>query len=134
MNAVRRYTTLVVLFVLLPGQVGEAQNTTKPRPRLVLVIVADQFRYDYLSRFGPLFGKNGLRRLMREGATWTNANFDYVPTKTAPGHTAIMTGAPPAVTGIIANEWIGPRLRPALLRHFQRYSASSRRTSLRPAS
>jgi predicted AlkP superfamily pyrophosphatase or phosphodiesterase len=106
MNAVRRYTTLVVLFVLLPGQVGEAQNTTKPRPRLVLVIVADQFRYDYLSRFGPLFGKNGLRRLMREGATWTNANFDYVPTKTAPGHTAIMTGAPPAVTGIIANEWI----------------------------
>src|SRR5215831_2105939 len=75
------------------------------RPRLVLVIVADQFRYDYLDRFGDLFGMNGLKRLMRDGASWIDANYDQVPTYTAPSHATIMTGAYPALTGIVANEW-----------------------------
>ncbi len=75
------------------------------RPRLVLLIVVDQFRYDYLSRFGDLFGSRGLGRLMREGASWTEANFDHVPTHTAPGHAVFMTGASPSQTGIVANEW-----------------------------
>lgn len=75
------------------------------RPRLVLLIVVDQFRYDYLTRFGDLFGSRGIGRLMREGASWTEANFDHVPTFTAPGHAVFMTGAWPSQTGIIANEW-----------------------------
>ena len=75
------------------------------RPRLVLLIVIDQFRYDYLTRFGDLFGSRGLGRLLREGASWTEANFDHVPTFTAPGHATFMTGATPSQTGIIANEW-----------------------------
>jgi predicted AlkP superfamily pyrophosphatase or phosphodiesterase len=76
------------------------------RPRLVLVIVVDQFRYDFLERFGDLFAANGgLRRLMRDGASWTNANYDHMPTETAPGHATIMTGAWPSETGIIGNEW-----------------------------
>lgn len=79
---------------------------TTRRPRLVLLIVVDQFRYDYLERFGDLFGPRGIKRLMREGAFWVNANYDYMPTKTGPGHAAIMTGAPPAVTGMVGNEWI----------------------------
>jgi arylsulfatase A-like enzyme len=81
-------------------------GATTHRPRLVLLIVVDQFRYDYLERFGDLFGPRGIKRLMREGAFWANANFDHVPTKTAPGHAAIMTGAPPAATGMVGNEWI----------------------------
>ena len=75
------------------------------RPRLVLLIVVDQFRYDYLTRFGDLFGSRGIGRLMREGASWTEANFDHVPTFTAPGHAVFMTGAWPSQTGIVANEW-----------------------------
>lgn len=75
------------------------------RPRLVLLIVVDQFRYDYLTRFGDLFGSRGIGRLMRDGASWTEANFDHVPTFTAPGHAVFMTGAWPSQTGIIANEW-----------------------------
>lgn len=71
----------------------------------MLVIVVDQFRNDFLDRFGDLFGANGLRRLMRDGAQWTNANYDHMPTYTAPGHATIMTGAWPAETGIIANDW-----------------------------
>ncbi|HLL17121.1 MAG TPA: alkaline phosphatase family protein [Pyrinomonadaceae bacterium] len=81
-------------------------QTAGARPRLVLVIVVDQFRADYFERFGDLFAPNGgLRRLMRDGAQWTNANYDHMPTYTAPGHATIMTGAWPAETGIIANDW-----------------------------
>jgi predicted AlkP superfamily pyrophosphatase or phosphodiesterase len=75
------------------------------RPRLVLLIVVDQFRYDYLTRFGDLFVENGFRRLLRQGASWTEANYDHVPTYTAPGHSVLMTGAWPSQTGIIANDW-----------------------------
>lgn len=77
----------------------------RSRPRLVLLIVVDQFRYDYLTRFGDLFGAGGIRRLMHDGALWTNANFEHVPTFTAPGHAVFMTGASPSRTGIIANDW-----------------------------
>jgi predicted AlkP superfamily pyrophosphatase or phosphodiesterase len=75
------------------------------RPRLVLLIAVDQFRYDYLERFGDLFGAGGLRRLLRDGASWTDCNYDHVPTETAPGHATMLTGAWPSETGIIANLW-----------------------------
>lgn len=84
----------------------EAQSAAEgDRPRLVLLIVVDQFRFDYLKRFGDLFESRGIGRLMREGASWTNANFDHFPTYTAPGHATFMTGAWPARTGIVANDW-----------------------------
>lgn len=85
---------------------ASAQGTAPfARPRLVLLIVVDQFRYDYLERFDDLFVAGGLRRLMHEGAFWTQANYDHMPTYTAPGHATMMTGAWPAETGIIGNEW-----------------------------
>jgi predicted AlkP superfamily pyrophosphatase or phosphodiesterase len=81
-------------------------STRKPaKPRLVLLIAVDQFRYDYLERFGDLFAENGIRRLLREGASWSEANYDHVPTETAPGHATMLTGAWPSETGIIANDW-----------------------------
>lgn len=72
----------------------------------MLLIVVDQFRYDYLERFGDLFVANGLRRLLRDGASWTQSNYDHMPTYTAPGHSTMMTGAYPAESGIIGNEWL----------------------------
>lgn len=86
------------------AQPGRAPEPWR-RPRLVLLIAVDQFRYDYLERFGDLFGEGGLRRLQRDGASWVNANYDHVPTETAPGHATMMTGAWPAETGIVGNEW-----------------------------
>jgi predicted AlkP superfamily pyrophosphatase or phosphodiesterase len=77
--------------------------TTKPR--LILLIVVDQFRFDYLTRFGDLFGSRGIGRLVREGAQWTDAEYEYVPTYTAPGHAATMTGSWPKQNGIVGNEW-----------------------------
>ena len=78
---------------------------TDRAPKLVLVITVDQFRYDFLERFYRLFGRNGFRRLMTGGAVFTNANYDYIPTYTAPGHAAIFTGAGPAQNGIVGNLW-----------------------------
>jgi len=86
-----------------PGR-GVARAANK-RPRLVVLIVVDQFRYDYLTRFGDLFTSRGLGRLMRDGASWAEANYDHVPTYTAPGHATLMTGAWPSETGIIGNDW-----------------------------
>src|ERR1700693_4971372 len=71
-----------------PG--NTARRSKAARPRLVLLIVVDQFRYDYLTRFSDLFGSRGIGRLMRAGASWTGANFDHVPTFTAPGHAVFM--------------------------------------------
>jgi predicted AlkP superfamily pyrophosphatase or phosphodiesterase len=98
---------LLVVFVFHSSaqQRRSIQRTANDGPRLVLLIVVDQFRYDYLTRFGDMFTTRGLGRLMREGASWTDANFDHVPTFTAPGHAVFMTGAWPSQTGIIANEW-----------------------------
>jgi predicted AlkP superfamily pyrophosphatase or phosphodiesterase len=97
---------LVVLVVVSSAQRRpQPDNTRSKRPRLVLLIVVDQFRYDYLERFGDLFAANGLRRLMRDGASWTQSNYDHFPTYTAPGHGTMMTGAYPAETGIVGNDW-----------------------------
>ena len=87
------------------GQGRGAAPAANNRARLVVLIVVDQFRYDYLTRFGDLFTSRGLGRLVRDGASWTEANYDHVPTQTAPGHATLMTGAWPSETGIIANEW-----------------------------
>ncbi|HET6978829.1 MAG TPA: alkaline phosphatase family protein [Pyrinomonadaceae bacterium] len=96
--------------IILLSSVVPAQRRTQPslqkRPKLVLLIVVDQFRYDYLERFGDLFGPNGFRRLMRDGASWSQSNYDHMPTYTAPGHGTMMTGAYPAESGIIGNEWL----------------------------
>jgi predicted AlkP superfamily pyrophosphatase or phosphodiesterase len=103
--------TLSILFISFPinGQT-QRQNArlsaaTNGKPKLVLVIMVDQFRYDYLERFEDLFGKDGFRRLMNDGAFFTNANYDYVPTYTAPGHAAVHTGSVPAQNGVVGNEW-----------------------------
>jgi predicted AlkP superfamily pyrophosphatase or phosphodiesterase len=97
---------ILVLVVVGFGQRRPQQTPTFKRPRLVLLIVVDQFRYDYLERFGDLFVEDGLRRLMRDGASWTQSNYDHMPTYTAPGHATMMTGAYPAESGVIGNEWL----------------------------
>jgi len=111
----RRKIAFLLCFIILfatggPGTIIEAQrrvrNDTKPRKvRLVLGIVIDQFRYDYLTRFSDLFEGGGFKRLLNDGAVFTNANYIYIPTVTAPGHATFMSGSIPALNGIVGNEW-----------------------------
>ncbi len=75
------------------------------KPRLVVGIVVDQMKFDYLQRFHKHFGKNGFNRLMREGTNCVNTFYNYIPTYTAPGHASIFTGTTPAFHGIAGNDW-----------------------------
>ena len=89
------------------GQVRPAVTAGRAagrKPKLILLVVVDQFRLDYLYRFGAQYNA-GLARLMAQGAFFTNAHYEHCPTVTAVGHSTMLSGALPAVCGIIANEW-----------------------------
>ena len=74
-------------------------------PKLVVGIVVDQMRYDYLSRFYHRYSEDGFKRLMKGGFQLTNNHYNFVPTYTAPGHASIYTGTSPMNHGIIGNNW-----------------------------
>lgn len=74
-------------------------------PKLVVGVVVDQMRYDYLTRFWPRFGNDGFKKLIGEGFNLKNNHFNYVPTYTGPGHSSVYTGAAPETHGIISNNW-----------------------------
>jgi predicted AlkP superfamily pyrophosphatase or phosphodiesterase len=101
----KKLNILLFVFLSLAGfSFLKAQSTT-PEPKLVVGIVIDQMRYDYLYRFESLYGENGLKKLMNKGSNFTFAHYNYVPTYTGPGHTSIYTGTTPYFHGIIANDW-----------------------------
>ncbi|MEP7363526.1 MAG: alkaline phosphatase family protein [Acidobacteriota bacterium] len=107
----RRRTLLPLLAALsLPAfsQTPAAPAKTAPaatrKPKLVLMIVVDQFRADYLWRFREQYN-GGLDRLMRQGAHFVNAYYEHFPTVTAVGHSTILSGATPSLSGIVGNDW-----------------------------
>ncbi len=75
------------------------------RPKLIVAILIDQLRYDYLERFSDQFGEGGFRLLTERGAFMTSANYEYGPTTTGPGHASFLSGATPDAHGVIGNEW-----------------------------
>jgi predicted AlkP superfamily pyrophosphatase or phosphodiesterase len=79
------------------------------RPKLVVVIVIDQFRGDYLERYRDQFGEGGFRLFLDRGAYFTDCNYDYANTRTAPGHATLFTGAYTSGHGIVANQWWDPQ-------------------------
>lgn len=85
----------------------EASNADKPK--LVVGIVVDQMRYDFLYRYSEKYSSGGFKRLMNEGFNCRNNHYDYAPTVTAAGHAAIFTGSIPAINGIIGNEWFNQK-------------------------
>ena len=74
------------------------------KPKLILAITVDQFRYDYLTRFRTEY-KAGFDRLLTKGAVFANANYIHFPTVTAIGHSTFLSGAIPSISGIVGNEW-----------------------------
>jgi len=77
-------------------------------PKLVVGIVVDQMRTDYIYRYWENFGEGGFKRLVREGSFQRDAHFDYMPTQTAPGHASVYTGTTPMHHGIVANDMFVP--------------------------
>ncbi len=94
------------LFCAAPRTVlAQIRPAERPRPKLAVVIVIDQFRADYLSRYAPFFGEGGFKYLMRGGANLTNAHYTHATTYTGPGHALIGSGSYGHTSGIIGNRW-----------------------------
>src|SRR5690606_35397193 len=105
-NFMKKFSALV--FVALSVFSLNAQNTKSAdneKPKLVVGIVVDQMRWDFLYRYETKYGKGGFKRLMNEGYNLNNVMINYVPTVTALGHTSIYTGSVPSIHGIAGNDW-----------------------------
>lgn len=82
-----------------------AVGQIKEKPKMVVGIVVDQMRLDYIYRYWDRFGDDGFKKLINEGAFCSNTHYNYVPTFTGPGHASIFSGATPANHGIVSNDW-----------------------------
>jgi len=109
------------LLLLLAANVAYAQKPVSSKPKIIVGIVVDQMRYDYLYRYQRHYGPGGFNRLLEGGFSCENTHFNYVPTYTGPGHAAIYTGTTPSMNGIIGNDWWDPELRA------KRYCTSDKR-------
>ena len=110
---------LLILFLSLSCKSQDVVNDKKAtntvtittNPKLVVGIVVDQMRYDYLTRFYDRFGDGGFKRMINEGFNCKNNHFNYIPTKTAAGHASIFTGTTPKYHGVIGNDWFDKELK-----------------------
>jgi predicted AlkP superfamily pyrophosphatase or phosphodiesterase len=100
----KKLAAILSAFVLLAVAPSTAQRPDSSDIRLLLLIVVDQFRYDYLTRFRTEY-TGGIKRLLTDGAVFTDANLEHYPTVTAIGHATMLSGATPSVSGIIGNDW-----------------------------
>lgn len=98
---------LSILLLGIPAFCTSAQTTQSlARPKLVVGIVVDQMRWDYLYRYYNRYGNDGFKRLLGEGFNCQNTHINYMPSFTAPGHACIYTGSVPSIHGIAANDWL----------------------------
>jgi predicted AlkP superfamily pyrophosphatase or phosphodiesterase len=89
-------------------------ETTIKKPKLVIGIVIDQMRYDYLTRFADRYGKDGFNRILKNGFSLENAHYNFTPTYTAVGHASIYAGTSPSNHGIISNNWYDKVLKKSI--------------------
>ena len=95
-----------ILFFLTLLSLGTAFAQNKPeKPKLIVGIIVDQMRQEYLYRFADRYKEGGFKRLMNDGFMMKNGHYNYIPTYTGPGHASVYTGTTPATHGIIGNSW-----------------------------
>lgn len=99
------FSTLALSLFCLAAFAQTNRPAATQQPKLVVGIVVDQMRYDYIYRYWNKFGTDGFKRLVNEGFFCRNTHYNYVPTYTGPGHASIYTGTTPEIHGIIANDW-----------------------------
>ncbi|MCR9252478.1 MAG: alkaline phosphatase family protein [bacterium] len=102
----RGFALTLFLFIFFNPTFSQSQE----RPKLIVGIVVDQMRIDYLYRYEDKFGDDGFKRLMNDGFYSVNTHYNYTPTNTGPGHASIFSGTTPANHGIIGNEWYSKEL------------------------
>ena len=97
----------LLLIGLLPPFFSLQAQEEKPfeTPKLVVGIVVDQMRFDYLTRFWDRYSEDGFKRMVNKGFNAKNHHFNYIPTATGPGHASVYTGTTPSIHGILGNNW-----------------------------
>src|SRR5690625_442225 len=95
---------LFLIFALLFSGVTIAQDVE--RPKLVVGVMVDQMRWDYLYRYYDRYGDDGFKRMLNQGYSMENTYIDYLPTYTAVGHSSVYTGSVPAIHGIAGNNFV----------------------------
>ena len=102
-NSFKLLSISTILLVFLSFFQTKAQDDSNPK--LVVGVIIDQMRADYLYKYQDRYGEDGFKRLIRNGFNYKNANVNYIPSETAPGHASIYTGTTPSYHGIIGNSW-----------------------------
>ncbi|WP_418502290.1 alkaline phosphatase PafA [Flagellimonas sp.] len=97
---------LLLIFFICSSSIGQRTNSRLERPKLVVGIVVDQMRWDYLYRYYDRYGEEGFKRMLNQGFSAENTYINYVPTVTGIGHTSIFTGSVPSIHGIAGNHFI----------------------------
>ena len=100
----KKYIVCLIFLSIILYSFNVKESEPK-KPKLVIGIVIDQMRYDYLTRFADRYSEKGFKRLLKDGFSLENAHYNYIPTYTAPGHASIFTGTTPTNHGIISNNW-----------------------------
>lgn len=98
------WVVVILLFLSICSKSQEISEKSI-NPKLLIGLVVDQMRYDYLFRYWDKLGSGGFKKMISKGYLFKNANYSYVPTYTAPGHATIYAGCTPSEHGITANEW-----------------------------
>src|ERR1700742_3327471 len=102
----RKPLALILFSLFTLAACHPKKNASVKRPKLVVGIVVDQMRWDYLYRYIDRYGEGGFKRLMKDGFSCDNTMINYLPAFTAVGHTCVFTGSVPAFSGIAGNDWI----------------------------
>ncbi|MBD41060.1 MAG: alkaline phosphatase [Flavobacteriaceae bacterium] len=104
----KTYFTFIILLSFCIS--AQSEKKVNENPRLVVGIVVDQMKYEYIPKFWNKYGNNGFKRLVSQGFNAKNAHYSYAVTSTAPGHATVVTGTTPNYHGIVGNEWFNPSL------------------------
>lgn len=104
----RKIGIVFLLYILAVGPL--VAQTEAEKPKLVVGIIVDQMRQEYLYRFADRYSAGGFKRMMKDGFMMKNGHYNYIPTYTGPGHASVYTGTTPATHGIIGNDWYAKSL------------------------
>lgn len=103
---IRKITLILLTIMTVYSSLGAQNKSQVERPKLVVGIIVDQMRWDYLYRLYDRYGNAGFRRLLNEGFSFENCMLNYIPSFTAIGHSTVYSGSVPAIHGIAGNDFI----------------------------
>ncbi len=102
---------LVIMIIGFLSAIGQTNQKATKSPKLIVGMMVDQMRWDFIYRYQHRYGEGGFKRILREGFTNEDAHIPYAQTVTAVGHACVYTGSVPALNGIMGNEWYDRRLK-----------------------